>query len=493
MSNSSSSDSITKIGFVTVNGDASFSYSSNMFCSDGVDPLPTITGSPGGVFSSTTGLVINQTSGLIDISASTSGVYTVTYTTSSAGCSDSDTWTINLKTFGNVYVDDFEGAETNIDLKDNLSWKLSSVPVNVKGSEFGVDDLRLGHYRAKLAWYNIDPIFYTRQRPSEIDDNELSKNETRRIFIDEIFPQQDLIEGQSRIQNTFDLNYIPIEKGPYNNIENSLFLKNTENNWAGITRKINTTNFEQSNVEFIQFWLLDTFEENSSSENFLGNLVFNLGSISEDILKDGKKLYENGLPTQNSQQIINNSSWGISPATQSLVYTFDSDANNRSVQDLGYDGLNDQDESEKYFNGPNSDPAGDNYQYYLNTQGGILNRYKNYNGTQGNSPVSINDGNRGSTTVPDTEDVNQDNTMNTIDSYFEYRIPIKKNMDVGNHPFISDVRDNVKVELPNGQTKTTRWIQFKIPVFKQFYKSSKYSSYFNACLLYTSPSPRDRG
>ena len=223
-----------------------------------------------------------------------------------------------------VYVDDFEGAETNIDLKDNLSWKLSSVPVNVKGSEFGVDDLRLGHYRAKLAWYNIDPIVYTRQRPSEIDDNELSKNETRRIFIDEIFPQQDLIEGQSRIQNTFDLNYIPIEKGPYNNIENSLFLQNSENNWAGITRKINTTNFEQSNVEFIQFWLLDTFEENSSSENFLGNLVFNLGSISEDILKDGKKLYENGLPTQNSQQIINNSSWGISPATQSLVYTFDS-------------------------------------------------------------------------------------------------------------------------------------------------------------------------
>ena len=379
-----------------------------------------------------------------------------------------------------VYVDDFEGSETNINLKDNLSWKLSSVPLNVNGSEFGVNDLRLGYYRAKLAWYNIDPIFYTRQRPSEIDDNELSKNETRRIFIDEIFPQQDLIEGQSRIQNTFDLNYIPNEKGPYNNNENNVFTQNAEKNWAGISRKINTTNFEQSNVEFIQFWLLDTFEENSSGENYLGNLVFNLGSISEDILKDGKKLYENGLPTANSQQIINNSKWGISPATQSLVYSFDSDANNRIVQDLGYDGLSDKDELEKYFNGSNADPAGDNYQYYLNTEGGILKRYKNYNGTQGNSPVSSDNANRGSTTVPDTEDVNQDNTMNTIDSYFEYSIPIKKNMDVGNHPFISDVRDNVEVELPNGQTKKTRWIQFKVPVFKQFYKSSKYSPYFNA-------------
>ena len=379
-----------------------------------------------------------------------------------------------------VYVDDFEGAETNIDLKDTFSWNLSSVPQNVKGSEFEMDDLRLGYYRAKLAWYNIDPIFYTRQRPSEIDDNELSKNETRRIFIDEIFPQQDLIEGQSRIQNTFDLNYIPNEKGPYNNNKNNLFVQNLENNWAGITRKINSTNFEQSNVEFIQFWLLDTFEDNPSTNNDLGTLVFNLGSISEDILKDGKKLYENGLPTQNSQQIINNSNWGVSPATQSLVYSFDSDANNRLVQDLGYDGLNDQDELDRYFNGYNNDPAGDNYEYYLSAQGGILNRYKNYNGTQGNSPIASSNNNRGSTNVPDTEDVNQDNTMNTIDSYFEYKIPIKKNMDVGNHPFISDIRNNVKVELLNGQTKITRWIQFKVPVFKQFYKSSKYSPYFNA-------------
>jgi len=379
-----------------------------------------------------------------------------------------------------VYVDDFEGSETNIDIKDTFSWNLSSVPENVNGSDFGINDLRLGHYRAKLAWYNIDPIFYTRQRPSGIDDNELSKNETRRIFIEEIFPQQDLIEGQSRIQNTLDLSFYPEEKGPYNNNSNTTFSQSPKKNWAGITRKINSTNFEQANVEFVQFWLLDTFEDNISNENELGTLVFNLGSISEDILKDGKKLYENGLPTLNSQQITNNSNWGVSPVTQSLVYSFDSDTNNRSVQDLGYDGMNDQDELEKYFNGQTSDPAGDNYQYYLNANGGILDRYKNYNGTQGNSPISVTNSVRGSTTIPDNEDANQDNTMNTIDSYFEYSVPIRKNMDVGNHPFISDVRDNVKVDLPNGQSKITRWIQFKIPVFKQFYNSSKYSSFFKS-------------
>ena len=379
-----------------------------------------------------------------------------------------------------IYIDDFEGSETNIDLKDTYSWSLSSVPLSVKGSEFQTNDLRTGYYRAKLAWYNIDPVFYTRQRPAEIDDNELSKNETRRIFIDEIFPQQDLIEGQSRIQNTLDLNFIPSQKGPYNNNETNLFKTDLKNNWAGITRKINSTNFEQSNVEFIQFWLLDTFSDNESTKNELGTLVINLGNISEDILSDGKKLYENGLPSANSQQLVNTSNWGRSPATQSLIYSFDSDPNNRVLQDLGYDGLNDSDETAIYSNGSISDPAGDNYEYYLNAVGGIQNRYLNYNGVQGNSPVSTTNANRGSTTIPDVEDVNQDNTMNTINSYYEYKIPIKKSMNVVNHPFVSDVRENVKVDLPNGQTKTTRWIQFKIPVFQQFYKNSNYSNYFES-------------
>ena len=379
-----------------------------------------------------------------------------------------------------VYVDDFEGSETSIDLKDTSSWNLSSTPLNVKGSDYGVDDLRSGYNRGKLAWYNIDPIFYTRQRPSEINENEISKNETRRIFIEEIFPQQDIIEGQSRIQSTFDLSYFPDEKGPYNNNINSNFTNDLKDNWAGITRDLSSTNFEKSNVEFIQFWLLDTFSENESNSNDLGSLVLNLGNISEDILRDGKKQYENGLPVVNSQLTVNESNWGKTPATQSLVYSFDSDANNRALQDLGYDGLNDSDEITKYTNGSSLDPAGDNYEYYIDASGGIVNRYKNYNGTQGNSPIEVGNTGRGSTIIPDHEDVNRDNTMNTIDSYFEYSVPITKNMNVGNHPFISDVRNDVKVDLPNGNTITTRWIQFKIPVSSQFYRSNKYSSYFKS-------------
>jgi cell surface protein SprA len=63
-------------------------------------------------------------------------------------------------------------------------------------------------------------------------------------------------------------------------------------------------------------------------------LYFNLGEISEDVLKDGRKQYENGL---GPDQILVNPRpiWGDVPASQSLIYAFDTNANNRSNQDVG--------------------------------------------------------------------------------------------------------------------------------------------------------------
>ena len=143
------------------------------------------------------------------------------------------------------------------------------------------------------------------------------------------------------------------------------------------------------------------------------------------------------------------------------------------------DGLNDEEERLVYSNGPANDPAGDNYEYFLQASGGIIDRYRNYNGTDGNSPIAFSDTDRGSTAEPDAEDVNRDQTMNTIDSYFEYKIPIEKNMRVGGHPFVTDVRENVNVELPNGQTLVTRWIQFKVPIDKNYYQGTNFAPYFN--------------
>lgn len=113
-----------------------------------------------------------------------------------------------------------------------------------------------------------------------------------------------------------------------------------------------------------------------------------------------------------------------------------------------------------------NDPAADDYTYYLNTDGGVLNRYKNYNGTENNSAVSVDDPNRGSTTLPDVEDINRDNTMSTINAYYEYSIEMRPGMQIGEN-YITDIRepeDIGNVELPNGSTTRARWIQFKIPV-----------------------------
>ena len=167
------------------------------------------------------------------------------------------------------------------------------------------------------------------------------------------------------------------------------------------------------------------------------------------------------------------------PSTQSLLYAFNTIPQDREAQDVGLDGLDDI-EGLVYTNGLEEDPAGDNYQFFVSAKGGVLDRYKNYNGTQGNSPVAFSDTDRGNTTEPDSEDINRDQSMNTIDSYFEYRVPISKLMGVGNHPFITDVRENVKVAVPNGDEITTRWIQFKIPVQKGYYEDTQFDEYFEA-------------
>ncbi|MGO4820408.1 MULTISPECIES: cell surface protein SprA [unclassified Flavobacterium] len=363
-----------------------------------------------------------------------------------------------------IYVDDFEGSQSTIDMRSAYAWSLSSTPDrNVRSAydfNANANDLSYGFKRAKLAWYSIDPVFYT-SKPSGITNDDLSLNTTRRIYSEELYPLTDIAQGQSQVVNTLNLSYYPSDRGPYNNNPN--FQSSPQDNFGGIMRSINSTNFEQGNVEYIQFWALDPYVgKGEVAKSNTGKIYFNLGEVSEDVLKDGRKQYENGL---GPDQILVNPRplWGDVPASQSLIYAFDANPNNRANQDLGLDGLNNSKEGEVYSNfASDPDPAADDYTYYLNASGDIVQRYKNYNGVDGNSAVDINDPNRGSTTVPDVEDINRDNTMNTINAYYEYSIDIQPNMAIGQN-YITDIR-NTQVTLPNGQVTDARWIQFKIPV-----------------------------
>ena len=363
-----------------------------------------------------------------------------------------------------TYLDDFEGAQALIDIRSSLGWSLASTPLEfapggVLSGSSPEDPANLinGYGRAKMAWYTIDPIFYTNQRPSSVSDNDVSTNATRRVFVDEVFPQTDIAQGQTTVQSTMDLAYYPNIKGPYN-ASSDFETENPDDKWAGIMRSLSSTDFEQSNVEFVQFWVLDPYVDGIATDP--GELVINLGNISEDILKDGRKQYENGLPVDDDG-LIYEPSWGVVPATQALVYAFDANESNRVLQDVGFDGLDDTAEAAIY--GPGEDPALDNYEYYLNREGSILERYLNFNNPDGNSPVQVTDTNRGSTTLPDVEDVDRDLTMNTVNSYYEYRIPIKPNTSIDDK-YVTDINEGLTPDLPNGNQLNSRWIQYKIPL-----------------------------
>ncbi len=388
----------------------------------------------------------------------------------------------NLNNEATSYIDDFEGSQNGIDLKSQQTWFLSSRPLQLgKTYTEGEEDangIQNGYDRALLNWYSIDPIFYSSRRPDGITDDDLSSLYTSRVFINELFPDQDLVQGQNSVLFTLDLAYYPQERGPYNfnpTAADGISPAEATNSWAGITRQLTSTDFEQQNVEYIDFWVQDPFQENPTNPG--GKLVFNLGNISEDIIKDGRKLYENGLPKDGDISLLQQTTWGtVVPQNQSLIYAFDSTGEERTRQDVGYDGYDDIEEASVFGSIYGEDPSNDNYTYFLNSDGDIFQRYKKFNGVDGNTPDIFSDTNRGANTQPDVEDINRDNTMNTIDSYYEYELAItRQNLptsqaDFDNIPnsnplknFLRDFKEKNRI-MPNGDDVTVRWYQFRIPV-----------------------------
>ncbi len=415
---------------------------------------------------------------------------------------------IGLQNEATSYIDDFEGAQIPISLNSPRQWFMASTPqhqtdpslVNLGGDD---NNLNYGKNRANLSWYNIDRLFYggSSLKPKSIDDIELSRAEVRRIDFKELFPQKNVDFTQSTVVRTFDLAYYPQERGSYNfdatNIDSNGDLTNPQDRWAGIMRSLTTTDFEQANVEYIQFWLLDPYQHYSikesegfpknhpiSSADFTGELYFNLGNISEDILKDGRKMFENGLPSDGvkTPAVVSQTIWSDIPVNQSLIYAFDENDQARLNQDVGLDGLNDAEERTKFSNFLNqlpasvkskmeSDPSSDDYQYFRgsaldNSNASILNRYKDFTRTQGNSltaKLSKESFPTAATTFPDVEDINKDQTMNTVESYYQYKVSLNQNDLVVGKNNIVDKRV-VNVTLVDGTTESTNWYQFRIPV-----------------------------
>jgi len=106
---------------------ASFSYSSNSYCSGTVNQLPVITGTLGGSFSSTSGLIINPATGELNINASTPGTYQVTYTTNGS-CPTSSNFTFDINPTPPV------NAGFDLLICDGTSGTLSATGAGISGS-----------------------------------------------------------------------------------------------------------------------------------------------------------------------------------------------------------------------------------------------------------------------------------------------------------------------------------------------------------------------
>ena len=412
---------------------------------------------------------------------------------------------IGKGTAGTVYIDDFEGSKSGIDLRfPAISWALASTPqgaTDASGNPIFPEgslnnNLDYGKNRAKLAWYQIEPalqLYKGTNNPLKDNREELSDPQVRLVSQSEIFPQRTTDFGQNQL-TTFDLAFYPNQKGPYNfdasaaSIDANDHLKNPATRWGGLMRNIDQSDFETANVEFIEFWVQDPFIKAPVSPTAGGKLYFNLGNISEDVLKDGRRFYENGLPTPNAPaQVDTTTVWGRAPLNPiQVTNAFSNDATERQYQDVGFDGLDDAGERLKrapYLAslGPilnsaalqhaNADPSSDDYTHYrdasfTNTDG-ILKRYKNFNNPQGNSKV--NDGSvysSAATLYPDAEDLNKDNSMNESEEYFQYIVDIKPQTDPTMQIGVNYIVDKkvVGVKLVNGTTRSETWYQFRIPI-----------------------------
>ena len=398
---------------------------------------------------------------------------------------------------GTTYIDDFENSVTPLSLGSSpLSWKLGSTPETNDNrfdlSNSTVTNLGYAYKRAKISWYRIDNIFYLNggiNKPSNISLEDLQNNYVKSISPQDIFRQQDrqLINTNLPI---FDIAYFPSERGQYNynsNLLQSGLLNNPKSNFGAITKSIsNDTDFDKTNIQYLEFWLMDPFIDGENGKildgifnrnnTTGGKLIFNLGNVSEDIMKDNIHAFENGLSFDYSNNGITENEWGRVTSKQYLTKFFENSSSSRRNQDVGFDGLKNEDEinyfktnfidnlnltSEAKLN-IELDVSADNFKYYLGDEFNqsnkkIIERYKNYNGMEGNTPLSSNSSYAAQgSPYPENEDLNEDNTLSDLESYYEYEIDLSPNeLDIGKNNIVDKVID---------KSGSATWYQVRIPI-----------------------------
>lgn len=394
-----------------------------------------------------------------------------------------------------LVVSGYSQVNNSYDLKSFQLWHISAIPTGQTGlfPESGaVNERTIGFNRAKLCWYVIDPLFYDDNFfcPAYLieDTAQMRNHFVRAVWKKELFPEDPNFGGQLINLGTLNLAYYPGEKGAYNfdvgptqwsaGIDSSGTLKDPGSRWAGIFRSFQKNIFSSGNLNYLGFWMMDPFVYDPNGSG--GTLYIHIGNVSEDILKDRRNSYENGLPVGPVLDNVDTTIWGRVPSTSQAYFGFDQDI---FWQDVGLDGLKDVDE--RSFNqgylldianrfGVNSkanqdalrDPSSDDYHYFRGhdfdtLKTGLLCRYKKLNGTENNTtgnpcepyPTLA-------TMIPDFEDINMNKVLDTAENYFQYKVILKPENLVEGQNFITEKR----TAYPANGNSSVNWYKFLIPI-----------------------------
>ena len=386
---------------------------------------------------------------------------------------------VNKVTSGYSYIDDFEEAQSRISILDVGAWRFGSTPgkpAGLSGTNYHPffpngnknDDLSFNNGRKMLSWYTIDPRFYGLSGSSPLSDQQMSTHKARRVQLKELFDQRDIMAGTNSYISTLDMTFYPQERGPYNANPNATDTKN----WGAVTRPITVSNFKDSNVEYVEFWMMDPYADGDGGN---GELLLHLGNVSEDVLKDGEMVYENGLPHSGNGVKTVDTNWGKTPQLNPILYAFDTEGAARKEQDLGFNGLTDAEEANRYGFSTNNivtgelDPANDNYLFFLDDRfksssigNSVQDRYRFFRNPQGNS--STDNPLHSASLVPDTEDINGDFNLDQTENYNQYTLKIdRQSLNDPENKFIV-ARKEVDGEFPDKTKHKVKWYQVRIPV-----------------------------
>ena len=408
---------------------------------------------------------------------------------------------------GTANLDDFESAITNLNLggTNAIQWSLASVPTSesLDGSKFREydldDNIAYNSNRALLNWSTLD--FGTLRTESD-----RTNPYTRIINQTDLFKTRDIQPGQQQLY-TFDLSYYPQDRGPYNfdsknpspyskgiRVEDQkIILNEPKTRWAGIQRYFQNSDFEAANYESIEFWMLNPFMDRGDNlghaPNEEGKIVFNLGSVSEDVMKDNLLYFENAMPTTQRKVPVTNTAFGKATASIPLVNGFD--LQEAKIQDVGFDGMNNAQEAEKFqswlkdndlavIDKIAKDPCNDDFVFFndqsLQGDSSLLDRMRFFNGTEGNAPLnngSVNTSGGSSQTnfvrgnrYPDVEDINNNKTLDQTEAFYEYVLDIKRlgdsnELDTSALAAKGYYRQSITV-TQNGITE--KWYRIQIPI-----------------------------